>query len=307
MSGMAERADQEALLKRRLARALESGRLPHALFFAGLMGARAQEWLHAAAGLWCGKEPETNPDCLFLREAGVEHVRDLRKELGKRPYYEGRRAVVIQDIHKLNEASQNALLKTLEDPPRDVLFLLSGLEAGVLPTVFSRCAVLRFGPAATEGIAAALEREGIPAREAGLYAAVSGGDPGLARELASDEGLRALRAQAHGMVLDLAKGKPPFERARELSKGNRDQLAFALGAMLSLLGDAQRAGAGADHRENPDCARGASELARRFTHRAIQGMIEAVQRTLGRLDAGVVPGRAMDYLAAELTRYLEAK
>lgn len=304
---MAPRADQEALFRQRLARALESGRLPHALFFAGLTGARAEQWLYAAAGLWCGKEPDTNPDCLSLRDTKVDGVRALRRELSNRPYYEGRRAVVIRDVHKLTEAAQNALLKTLEDPPRQVLFLIAGLEAGVLPTVFSRCALLRLGPETAESIASALEREGVPAEQAQLYAAVSGGDSGLAGELAQDEGLQATRSQAHGVLLDLARDKPPFERTRELSKLDKDGVAFALAAMLSLLGDVQRAEIGAGYRENPDCAKAAGQLARRFTHKAIQGMIEAVQQALMRLDAGVVPGRVLDYLAAELTRHTEER
>jgi len=97
---------------------------------------------------------EQAPDLMLIEEAlNVERARRLREDVQKRPA-SGRRAVVVLSAHKMTPGAQNALLKTLEEPPEGTSIILVVDEAGLLPTVRSRCAVVR----SARGVAAA-ERE----------------------------------------------------------------------------------------------------------------------------------------------------
>lgn len=70
----------------------------------------------------------------------VKMVRDLIDRLTEKPYEGGWRTVIIHDAEKMNEAAQNALLKTLEEPDgRTCLFLLTAHPEGLLATIRSRC------------------------------------------------------------------------------------------------------------------------------------------------------------------------
>lgn len=152
----------------RLRRALEAGRLAHALLFAGPEGvgkARTARWLVAsafchAAEAPCGKCPEcravargTHPDLRWLeppadgRDIGIDAVRELRRFVSLAPGSSGRRAAVIDDADRLTVAAQNALLKTLEEPPsRSLLVLVTARPESLLATIRSRCQRVGFAP-----------------------------------------------------------------------------------------------------------------------------------------------------------------
>ncbi len=91
-----------------------------------------------------------HPDFLRLRRSEkdkfikIDAVRALIGDCHIAPHF-FRKVVWIEEAHTMNEAAQNALLRTLEEPPDEVRFLLTGAEAGLLPTIRSRCAVLRLG------------------------------------------------------------------------------------------------------------------------------------------------------------------
>lgn len=74
----------------------------------------------------------------------IDSVRALQEQINKAPQ-RACRVVWIEDAQDMGKEAQNSLLKVLEDPPPKVVFLLSGQEAGLLPTVRSRCMLLRVG------------------------------------------------------------------------------------------------------------------------------------------------------------------
>lgn len=130
---------------RRLLAAVQGGRFPHACFVACPDSAYGEALCRQAAALWCVGQPApdrllTWPDYTELGEAAipVDQIRELTAALQKRPFMAGKRCVYIRNAHAMSEIVQNALLKTLEEPPADVLFLLSGNENGLLPTIRSR-------------------------------------------------------------------------------------------------------------------------------------------------------------------------
>lgn len=298
--------EREAASRRFLA-ALETGRMPHGVLIAGPKGSGRTALAERAAVLWCTGRDDVNllencPDCLRVTGNTVEDARAIREELGKRPFSDGRRAVLIYDAHRKNVYAQNSILKILEEPPANTLFLLEGVEAGLLPTIRSRCAVIRLGPEPYEAVLAQLIRQGVPRETAEVCAAASGGVAGAALELAQSEERQALRREAHELLTLSAQGTPAMDRARLIADQGAEGAEFALQCMLSLLGDVLRLKNGGACRENPDGLGSVRTLAETFTSGQIQGMINILFLCLERLDSGVGAAGAMDFLALQLLK-----
>jgi DNA polymerase-3 subunit delta' len=153
-----------------------------------------EERVMARAGRWEPKSGRTPS-----REIVVDQVRDLVDHRLSLRRFEGRRRVVVIDpAEAMNVQAQNALLKTLEEPPdATTLVLVSSTPDALLPTIRSRCLRIAFAPLPAPFIRARLEAAGRPAEGARLAAALSGGS--LARALALDaEALAERRAALEG-------------------------------------------------------------------------------------------------------------
>jgi DNA polymerase III subunit delta' len=117
----------------------------------------------------------------------LDQVHALTGRLALGSFMRGHKVAVIDAAHLLTIEAANALLKTLEEPrPKTTIILLAPSETAVLPTLKSRCQIIRFGRVEPAEIAAALAKTGVPAAEARLYAGLSGGLPGKAVSLARD-------------------------------------------------------------------------------------------------------------------------
>ncbi|HXS47020.1 MAG TPA: hypothetical protein VN756_06115 [Solirubrobacterales bacterium] len=145
-------------------------------------------------------DPSPHPDLVWLAPKGAQHmVEEVREQVIRaaayRPYEGGKRVFVIEAAEAMRDESQNALLKTLEEPPRFVhLILLSSEPAALLETIASRCQPVDFAPLPVEAVEAALGDAG-EADEVAAAARLSAGDTELARLLLTERG-RALREQA---------------------------------------------------------------------------------------------------------------
>jgi hypothetical protein len=200
----------QAEARRALLSVLRRGALPHALLVVGEAGLDARgfaEWI--AAARWCAAQPppcgacrscrlvasgnhpdlhllsrnpppEQDPDGLGSRhEITVDQVRrGLLPALALRPV-EGRgRTVIVDRADELNESAQNALLKTLEEPPPGALLLLLAEHAdALLDTVRSRCQELRLSPLSGD------EMRALFPQAPPLRLALAAGRPGRLREL----------------------------------------------------------------------------------------------------------------------------
>ncbi|RKY11489.1 MAG: hypothetical protein DRP65_04125 [Planctomycetota bacterium] len=98
-----------------------------------------------------------------------------------RPQMSSATVYVVREAERLNQSSQNALLKVLEEPPKYcfIIMICSRLE-NMLPTTQSRCQIIRFGPVDAEKIVEQLTRSGVAAGEAKYWAAFSDGSLGTA-------------------------------------------------------------------------------------------------------------------------------
>lgn len=127
----------------------------------------------------------------------IETVRDLQRDLALRPYQAGRRVVVITQADAMNEAAENALLKTLEEPPSYALLLLAAEDTEhLLPTTVSRCQQVQLGLVPASLVIDALVERGVETSEAQRLGRLSGGRIGWAINAARDPSILQRRATA---------------------------------------------------------------------------------------------------------------
>ena len=263
-----------------LARSVARDSLPPSLIFAGPAGVGKRLVATALAQtLNCLSLPSdacgtcaactritrgVHPDVLVLEPGDtglikIEPVRDAIDRASYRPFEGKRRVVIIDQADALVPAAQNALLKTLEEPPSMSVFILVTARPDVLlPTIRSRCPRLNFRPLSPNEIAGALVARGQTETAARAVAAAADGSLGRALEASADDFVQA-RDVACEVLKHAASTTDPrrrIEGAKELlantgggtGASDRSQLTVHLRAMASLLRDievlATRADAG---------------------------------------------------------------
>ncbi len=241
--------------------ALERGRIGHAYLFSGPRGvgktttarliAMTVNCDDASAVKPCGVCESCrmvisgrHPDVLEIDAASnnsVDDVRDLREKVALQPMRGNSKVYILDEAHMMSKSAFNALLKTLEEPPAHVVFILATTEAERLPpTILSRCQHYRFRRHSVEEICGKLEmlatREGVNAQRDALMliartadGAMRDGESLLERMLASGEPVLTV-ANVEG-----ALGLPPQERmtnlALELARANPAGMLSALGGL----------------------------------------------------------------------------
>lgn len=233
MPGLLSQLDTQPRVRDFLARAAEAGRTSHAYLFLGAPGSGKLDaaWALAQA-LLCEREGEhgcgacdacvrvarrTHPDVhLYQPESATGYViaqtRALLEEVALAPIRGTAKVYIIDRAEQLRANTANALLKTLEEPPAGVTFILLGTSAeAILPTIVSRCQCVPFRMVAPERAAAAVERATGVARERCRMALAAAGSPARAieflksadRQAARRTVLRAVDALLHADEADI--------------------------------------------------------------------------------------------------------
>lgn len=297
-----------------LSSALGSGKAFHALFISS-MDADASLSLARRASALCisGRDDEeavkNDPDYHYLAgdETGVNEIRAIIEELSKAAFEGGMRAIVISNAHAMTREAQNALLKTLEEPPKDVIFLLCGNADGMLSTIISRCALIRLGQADRHEIENELALRGVNAADARLYARISGGSMGRALRLSEENEYREQRERSLNALTALFNGELQSGAAKAIAKGGA---AEGLTFMLSLMGDILSANMGGTREiDNIDRQDAVRQCAARFTTRQILCIIDMITKaseSLYRASGGdMYPAAALDGLFLSILKELK--
>jgi DNA polymerase-3 subunit delta' len=242
----------------------------------------------------------------------IEPVRDAVYQAQFRPFEGRRRVVIIDDADALVPPAQNALLKTLEEPPSASVFVLvTSIPDMLLPTVRSRCPTLRFASLSVGDVAEILKRDhDYSEAEAGAVAVDSEGSVKRALQSASSD-LADARADAHRLLEQTARMTDPVKRidsVRDLvgkkgsSAGERDQLAVCLRALSSLLRDLGILSTRADARmlANADMQGELQRLASVWDSARSMRAFTAVDRALAALDRNASPKVVADWLVLQL-------
>ena len=129
-------------------------------------------------------------------EIRISQIRELQKTINLKPYQSRYRVLIFLRFHQANIEACNALLKTLEEAPSyAVLILTADNPEQLLPTVVSRCEVLRLRRLSLEQVQKALESRGVEADQAKLVAHISGGRFGYALRMLEDTALLEQREE----------------------------------------------------------------------------------------------------------------
>ncbi len=244
-----------------LKRALVNKTVAHAYLFSGETGiGKKMAALALAAAVNCGNAgPDGGcgecPSCRKVASGGhpdvrivasdgddikIDQVRELQAALSLKPFEGVKKVLIIDGAERMNAASANAFLKTLEEPPGDALVILvTPLPQSLLPTIRSRCQELRFSPLPRKTLAGALARlRGFGEEDARFLAALAKGSMGRALEMDLER-----EREDRGELLALWTGLPRMSsgevlvRADALSK-DRDRLERLLDMGVAWLRDA---------------------------------------------------------------------
>jgi DNA polymerase-3 subunit delta' len=265
-----------------------------------------------AAGLPCGAcracqqiEREQHTDLSVVQsdrvgaELKIDAVRDLQRSLSLAPYESRYKVALLLRFHEANANAQNALLKTLEEAPRHVILLLTADSAeDLLPTIVSRCEVLRLRPQPLRQVESALQaRWGLEAAEAAQLAHFSAGCLGTAVRLHQQPELlerrRAWLDDLWEMLAQAYRGR--FSYAEKISAGKgksrgdrevlRENLHDAYRTWLSFWRDVMLRSAGAQAAlVNIDIEERVTAVAARTDLDIARRQVSALEKALARLN-----------------------
>ena len=219
-------AGSETLLA--LCRDFYAGRMAHATLLSGESGVGKRTMARLLAqGLLCSGEGDrpcgvcrdcrrfaarTHPDALFPAPAPkektikIDALREMIDALSRHSLEGGRRVILIENAERMTPQAQNCLLKTLEEAEEDTYFLLTAdVEAAILPTVLSRCRVIRVQPWPRERVESALKKRGIAPDRARALSLYCEGSLGRALQMQEDESYWAARELVRRSFLSVAR------------------------------------------------------------------------------------------------------
>lgn len=246
----------------KLKRMVKAERLPHALLFYGPTGVgkslAAKEIM--AAYLcehknFCGECPScralaagTHGDWHEIvpevsekgnKSIKIDVIRALQTEIAPYPVLSKGRAVLIDDAPAMNKEAMNSLLKTLEEPPGEMLFILiADSKTALLPTIVSRCAAVSFGALSAAAVEQILLKSGCGAEEAPKLAALADGSPGRALALAGTDALALARdAAAFAQGIAAMSMEAAWEKGAALDKLGKEKVTAWLRYVILTLRD----------------------------------------------------------------------
>lgn len=318
----------ETLLRKHIA----SNEARHAYLFTGAPGiGRRSLALAFASALNCIQPPQPGGfcgECRICRQTArmqlpdlsivapesaggaikVAQVRELQRALSLTPYEARYRVALLLDFQLANASAQNALLKTLEEAPEKVILLLTAdATDSLLPTISSRCEILRLRPVSVVALEEALRsRWNLAAEKARLYAHLASGRAGAALRMDSDAELLEKRA---AWVEELLRLLPLNRRERlaaaEALSRSRDPLRLMLQAWLSFARDLLLAASGAESQVvNLDYLDDITRIARGLGNARSLALVNCLIRALGELEANANLRLLLDNTLLEIPRII---
>lgn len=297
-----------------LKNAIKSDKVSHAYIFTGEKGSGKKAIAHAfAMALECEGEGEipcgkcrschqaltqNQPDIIDVthdkpNSISVDDIRaQVVEDVAVRPYSSRYKVYIIPESEKMTHQAQNALLKTIEEPPAyAVIILLTSNVDALLPTILSRCVTLGIKPIPDEQVRKYLmEHVQVPDYQADICVAFAQGNIGKAVQLASSENFSEIKAAAihlltHIKDMDITEITAAVKAVNEFKVDIRDYLdILAVWYRDVLYFKATNDADGIIFREN---LRAIQEQTRRFSYEGVEQVLEAIQKAKTRLSANV--------------------
>ncbi len=252
---------------------------------------------------WVEKGDEASIKIKTLRERVLDSI-------GYRPFEARRRVYLIDPADEMTVEAQDALLKTLEEPPAAaMLILISAYADTLLPTIRSRCRRLRFGPLAEADVARVLVAHAdMDQKEAARLASISGGS--VTRALAEADGDLDADREAALALLDASRGRAVTTRLKAATaltqhgskRRDREALGIRLTIVQSLLRDLAVLAGGAARTPlaNGDLEPALRALVPSFDSARVSAAFAALTKAQQDLDRNASPKIVADWVAATL-------
>jgi DNA polymerase-3 subunit delta' len=245
----------------------------------------------------------------------IDQMREMIRSLSFAPLSGKYRVYIVEQADTLNPSSENCILKVLEEPPPyAVLILLSSNPNSLLPTIRSRCRVVRFSRASTSQIEEVLSSLSLSDDERRVIAACSQGLVGKAIGAASGPEfmeerqavLQALRAWANGPAVMGLQTAETIRKLAEPKKNDPDErtrirrLTEMLDHVLSWYSDLLSMKVGGVQHINVDYADDLSDEVGRYSTRRLRRAIRSIMDTRRYLEGNITPQLALENLFFEL-------
>jgi DNA polymerase III subunit gamma/tau len=227
--------------------AIKKGSIPHAILFSGSRGTGKT----TLARLFAKAIGVSDIDLYEIDAAsnrGIDDVRELREAVYALPYESDKKVYIIDEVHMLTKEAFNALLKTLEEPPEHVVFILATTEEEkLLDTILSRCQVFRMRAPSREVLASTVidvaKKEGFTLSEeaADLIAIAADGSfrdaLGVTQKVIMASGDEIGGADEVATIIGAPKGEVLRDLLRALSEGDKEKALDAVSIAVDARAD----------------------------------------------------------------------
>jgi DNA polymerase-3 subunit delta' len=235
----------------------------------------------------------------------IDQVREINHSLSLKPYQSKYRVALFLRFQEANQNAQNALLKTLEEAPAHAILILTADNSEqLLPTIASRCEILRLRALPIEMVAGALRERGAEGEEARLLAHLSNGRPGYAMRLLADPDTLKARVDRLSDLLELlgATRVAKFAYAEKLAK-DKDNFRRVLLIWSSFFRDVLLSAAQADAPlANVDRTAEISQLSGQLSLQQARQTVSDLERAVERLERNVNPRLLAEVTLLDLPR-----
>ena len=200
----------QSFAKKYITNSIRNNRISHAYMFNGIEGIGKLDFTREFCKILLNTQDLSNsPDYIEIKPDGnsvkIAQIRKLQSEIIIKPHKEYK-IYIIEDSHKMTVEAQNALLKTLEEPPKyAIIILITSNKDILLDTIKSRCEIIKFLPIPIVEMTEYLERKGIQESRARLISTFSRGSVKIANELAESQEFFNMREDVENYINTIAE------------------------------------------------------------------------------------------------------
>lgn len=240
-----EQIKEQEFAKRYISNAIDKNMLNNAYIFEGINGIGKKTFARLFAQKLIGVSPENSPDFnVISKEKGshrikIEKIRKMKEDVYEKPISDYK-IYVIENAELMSEEAQNAILKTIEEPPKYAIFILiTENKEALLSTIKSRCDIVKFIPLSTEVVKDYLMKNlDLDENSAKVYATFSKGSINKAVELANNEEFKEMREFIQECIATISeKNKLEIEMLAEASEKYENQIMNFFDIMLNYFRD----------------------------------------------------------------------
>lgn len=176
---------------------VEKEKIPHALLFSGPEKLGKKRVALEFISYLFGQSPLNHPDFILIKpstqnltknQIQIDQIRELNWRISLKPFKAKIKTAIIDSAHLMTKEAQNCFLKTLEEPKgKALIILISEYPSLLLPTILSRCQIIKFFPVEREQIRNYLAEKGLSSEKIEKILEISLGKIGLAIDLLNDQ------------------------------------------------------------------------------------------------------------------------